>query len=137
MERFKDTDHPVLKSISALHGGILTKKNNRGSFRIIISVNQAQYVGISFELVLTLRFERGRRTTGNHKEFVTKGVLTSVKSQEVKLLVSLPKLLSGSSLRENIQDFESLSETTRFTRVCEGASFVRMLIVLQPQMPGS
>ena len=32
--------------------------------------------------------------------------------------------MDGNSLRENRQDFESLSETTRFTRVCEGASFV-------------
>ena len=30
---------------------------------------------------------------------------------------------SGISLRENIQDFESLSETIQFTRVCEDASF--------------
>ena len=54
---------------------------------------------------------------------MTKGVLTSVKSQEVKLLVSPPKLVSGSILLENIQDFESLTETIRFTRVCELASF--------------
>ena len=57
------------------------------------------------------------------KESVTKGVLTSVKSQEVKHLVSCPRPSSANSLRENIQDFESLSETIRFTRVCELASF--------------
>ena len=51
--------------------------------------------------------------------------LTSVKSQEVNLLVSFPGLASGSSLRENIQYFESLSETLRFTRICEDALFVR------------
>ena len=55
---------------------------------------------------------------------MTKGVLTSVNSQEVKLLVSSPRPVSEDSLRENILDFESLSETIRFTRVCEGASFV-------------
>ena len=54
---------------------------------------------------------------------MTRGVLTSVKSQEVKLLVSSPRLVSGNSLRENIEDFEPLSETIRFTRVCELASF--------------
>ena len=54
---------------------------------------------------------------------MTKGALTSVKSQEVKLLVSSPRPVSGISLRENIQDFESLSETIRFTRCCELASF--------------
>ena len=46
-----------------------------------------------------------------------------MKWQEVKLLVSSPGLASGNSLRWNIQDFESLSETIRFTKVCEGASF--------------
>ena len=51
-----------------------------------------------------------------------KGVLTSVKSHEVNLLASSPRLASGSSLRGNIQDFESLSE--RFARVCEDAIFV-------------
>ena len=61
------------------------------------------------------------------KESVPKGVLTSVKSQEVNFLVSSPSLASGSSLRENIQDFESLSETLRFTGVCEDAFFVHLV----------
>ena len=55
---------------------------------------------------------------------MTKGALTIVKSQEVNLLVSSPRLASGSSWRENIQDFESLSETIRFTRVYEDAIFM-------------
>ena len=49
---------------------------------------------------------------------MTKGVLTSV-----KLLVSSSRPVSGDSFRENIQDFESLTETIRFTRVGELASF--------------
>ena len=53
-----------------------------------------------------------------------KGALTSVKSHEVNLLVSSPRLASGSSLWENIQDFESLSETIRSSRECEDAFFV-------------
>ena len=57
------------------------------------------------------------------KESVTKGVLSSVISQEVNLLVSPPKRVSGNSLRENIQDCESLTETIRFKRVCELALF--------------
>ena len=54
------------------------------------------------------------------------GALASVKSHEVNLLVSSPRLASGSSLRENIQDFESLSE--RFTRACEDAMFVHRVL---------
>ena len=56
-----------------------------------------------------------------------KGALTSVKPHEVNLSVSSPRLASGSSLRENIQDFESLSETIRFTRICEDAIFVHQV----------
>ena len=63
-----------------------------------------------------MRLDRGRKGP--------KGILTSVKSHEVNLLVSSPRLASGSSLWENIQDFESLSETIRFTRVCEDTIFV-------------
>ena len=72
-------------------------------------------------------WQRNKREKEKQKESVTKGVLTSVKSQEVKLLVSSPRPVSGSSLRENIQDFESLSETIRLTRVCELASFRHMV----------
>ena len=54
---------------------------------------------------------------------MTKDVLTCVKSQEVKLMVSSPKLASGITLQGNIHDFESLDEIIRFTRVCELALF--------------
>ena len=67
--------------------------------------------------------EKGQKQTLGEGESVTKGVLTSVKSQEVNFLASSPRLASGSSLWENIQDFDSLSETIRFTRVCEEAVF--------------
>ena len=50
-------------------------------------------------------------------------VLNWCEQAEVKLLASPPGLASGSSLWENIQDFESLSQTCQFARVCEDASF--------------
>ena len=55
---------------------------------------------------------------------MTKGVLTSVKSQEVKTFGIFSKTGIWKQVRENIQDFESLSETIRLTKVCEGASFL-------------
>ena len=82
----------------------------------------AQYFWSSFELVWTIWSDWEIKATRKHQESVIKGVLTSVKSQEVKLLVSAPRLVSGNCLRENIQDFESLSETIRFTMVCELAT---------------
>ena len=43
--------------------------------------------------------EKEQEKPPGNKESVTKGVLTSVKSQEVNLLVSYPRLASGNSLR--------------------------------------
>ena len=136
VERFKETGHPVFKSISALSRGILKKTNNRDTihfnadasntefmFRIIHSENQLSIHGAVSNWCEHFGSTEEEKGQEKHKESVTKGVLTSVKSQEVKLLVSSPRQVSGNSLRENIQDFESLSETIRFTRVCELASF--------------
>ena len=123
--------HPVFKSIGAPSREILKKQGDTIHFnadasntelfsRIIFSVNQhIIYVAVSnrCEQFGLTEEERGQE---KQKESVTKGVLTSVKSQEVKLLVSSPRLVSGNSLRENIQDFESPSETIRFTRFSEG-----------------
>ena len=52
-----------------------------------------------------------QRNEKGKKESVTKSVLISVKSQEVNLLVSSPRLASGRRLWDKIKDFESLSET--------------------------
>ena len=140
MERFKDTSHPVFKSISALSRGILEKKNNRDTihfnadgsntellFRTIHSVTQLSIYGAVSnwcEQSGLKEEEKGQENSLGKKESVTKCVLTSVKSREVNFLVSSPRLAPGSSLRENIKDFESLSETIRFTRVCEDTIFV-------------
>ena len=126
VERFKDTGHPVFKSISALSRGILKKNSDRDTihcnadasntdllFRIIHVVDQlSMYGAVSnwCEQVGLTEDEKGQEKPSGKKESVTKGVLTSVKSQEVNLLVSSRRLASGSSLRENIQDIESLSE---------------------------
>ena len=54
---------------------------------------------------------------------MTKVVLASVNSQEVQLSVSSPRLASGNIFEKTVEDFESLSETIQFTRVCEDAVF--------------
>ena len=139
VERFKDIGHLVFKSISALRRGVL-QKNNRDTidfnadasntellFRIIHSANQLSIYGAVSnwcERFGLTEEEVGQEKPPGKKESVTKSVSSCVKSQEVDLMVSSPRPASGSSLRENIQDFESLSETIRFTRVCEDAIFV-------------
>ena len=106
VERFKDTAHPVFKSISALSRGILKKKKNRDNihfnadasntelfFRIIHSVNQLSIYGAVSnwcEQVGLTEEEKGQERTLGKKESVTKCVLTSVNSQEIKLLVYAP-----------------------------------------------
>ena len=135
-ERQWDTCHPVFKSISALNCGIPKKKNNRDSihfnadasntellFRIIHTENQlTMYVAVS-NWCVQFGLTEDKKGEERQKESVTKGVFSNVNSYEVKLLVSSPRRVSGNGLRENIQDFESQSETIRFTWVCELASF--------------
>ena len=121
--RFKGTGHPVLKSISDLRRGILKKKNGRDTihfnadasnteltFRNIHSVSQLSIHGAVANWCEQFGLTEKEEGKERQKESVIKGVLTSVKSQEVKLLVSRPKRVSGSSLREKNQDFESLTQ---------------------------
>ena len=139
VERFKDTG-PEFKSISASSRGILKLKNNRDTihfnadasntellFQIIHSVNQLSIYGAVSNWCEQFGLTEEAKGQEKQKESVSKGVLTCVKSPDVKLLVSLPTLVSFSSLRENIQDFESLTETIRSTRVFELASFWHMV----------
>ena len=126
VERLKDTGRPVFKSTSAWSRGILQKKNGRDTihinaeasnteilFRIIHFVNKVSIYGAvpnwCEQFGLTEEEKEEERPLGR-KESVSKGVLSSVHYQVVKLLVSSPRLVSGNSLRENIQDLESLSE---------------------------
>ena len=104
VERFKDTGHPVFKSISALSRGILKKGEWQGPHTL---QNDASNTELLFRFIHSV----------NHL------TIYGAKSQEGKLLVSSPRPVSGNSLQEHIQDFESLSHTIRFTRVGELASF--------------
>ena len=88
------------------------------------SVNQLSICGAVTNWCEQFGLTEEEKGQEKQRESMTKGVLTCVKSQEVKLLVSPQKLVSGNSLQENIQDFESLTDTIRFTKVCEDAIFV-------------
>ena len=107
VERFKDTGHPVFKSVSALSRGILKKtewprhhtlqwdaSNTELLFRIIHSVNQLSIHGAVSnwceQFGLTEAEKEQERPLGR-KEPVTRGVLSSVNSQEVKISVSFFK----------------------------------------------
>ena len=139
VERCKDTCHPAFKSISALSRGILKKKNNRDtihfnadvsntscseSFIPLISSVFAEQIRIVVNISAWQRKKREWKRPLARKESVTQRCIDKCELQEVKRLVSSPRQVLGTSLRENIQVFESLSETIRFTRVCEVAVFV-------------
>ena len=81
-------------------------------FRIIHSVNQLSIYGVvsNWCWQFGLRAdEKGQEKILEKGEPVNKEVLKSVNSQDVNSSVSSPRLASGNRLRENIQDFESLS----------------------------
>ena len=118
VERFKDTGHPLFKSISALSRELLKKKNrdtihfNADAsntdlwFRIIHSANQLSIYGAVSnwcEQFGLTEEGKGQVNPLGKKESVTKGVLRSVKN----LLVSSPRLASGSSLWENISSIHT------------------------------
>ena len=118
--RWNDSKKPVFKSISASIHFNADASNTELLSRIIHSVNQLNIYGAVSnwcEQFGTRENETRREKPLGKGESVTIGVLTSVKSLEVNFLVSSSRLVSGSSARENIQDFESLSETIRLTRV--------------------
>ena len=107
VERFKDTRHPVFKSISALSRRILKNKNNRDTihfnadasnielfFQTTQSVNQLSIYGAVSIWCKQLGVKKEATDLERplaRKEPVTKGVLSSVNPQEVKLLVSSPR----------------------------------------------
>ena len=111
VQRFKDTGHPVPRRIRGLSCGILKRKNGRDTihfnadalntmilFRIIRSVSQLSIYGAVSNRCEQFGLTEKETGQDKQKESVTRGVLTSVKSQEVKLLVSSPRQVSGNSM---------------------------------------
>ena len=137
VERFKDTGYPgvvefLKKTMSETPYTSMRMLQAQLLFRIIHSVNQLSIHGAVanwYEQFGLTEEEKEQEWLLGRKEPVTKGVFPSVNSQEVKLLVPSPRLAPGNRLRRNIQGFKSLSETIRFTRYCEDASFVGLHLV--------
>ena len=109
--RFKETGHPLFKSISALSRGILKRKKGKETihfnedssntellFRTIHSENQLSIDGAVAnwcEQFGLTEEEKGRDNLSVNFFF-----LTSVRSHEVQLLVSPPRTASGNSWPE-------------------------------------
>ena len=106
VQRFKETGHPVF---SALSRGILKRKkgeetmhfngdssNTELLFRIVHSVNQLSIYGSVANWCEQFGLTEGEK--GREHLSVNKSILISVKSHEVQVLVSPPKMASGNSL---------------------------------------
>ena len=92
-------------------------------FRFIHSVNQLSICGVLSNWCEKFRLTEEEQGHEKQKESVTKGFFDKCTITRSKTFVSSPRTVSGNSLWENIQEFESVSETNRFTRVCDLASF--------------
>ena len=138
VERFKDTGHPVFRSIGAFSCEILKKKNGRDTihfnadasntellFRIIHSVNQLSIYGAVSNWCEQFGLTERRKGTRKTERIRDQRCINMCEITGSKTIGIPSKQVSGSGLRENTQDFESLTETIRFTRVCELASFRR------------
>ena len=147
VKRFKESGHPVFKSISALSRGILKRKNNRDTihfnadasntellFRTIHSANQLSIHGAVARWCEEFGLKPNERELTSER-FTTKEIeqiLKELKPQEVNSLVHSPRNddpASGNRLRECIQSFETLEKEIQFARVCENATFFHRVSV--------
>ena len=134
MQRIKETGHLVFKSISVWSRGIL--KQNKGKstihfngdsmntelwFQTIHSVNQLSVYGAVAnwcrQIGLTEE-EKGRASLA-----VDNHILTKLKPEVAQLLVSLPTLATGDTMRENALSFEALPGKIQLSQSCEKADF--------------
>ena len=140
VERFKETRHPVFKSISALSRGILKRRNGRDTIHFNADASNTEFLFRTIHsadhfsirgAVSSWCGEFGLRPNGEEltlERFVAKEneqLLKNVKPQEVNSLVQTPRRdnpASGNRLRD-LQGFGTLEKDIQFTKVCEDASF--------------
>ena len=138
-QRFKKTGHPIFTNASAPSRGILRMLkgketisfnadtlNTKLLFRIVHSANQLSINGAvsKWSEEFGLKPEERGPKFADKENSVNGEMLKSVASQEMKSLLFAPwtKASSRNGLRENLQNFESLTKTFQFTRFCELAS---------------
>ena len=124
LERFKETNHPVFKSISALNRGILTRKNNRDAihfnadssnteflFRTIHSANQLSIYG-AVQIWCEEFGQRPIEKEPTSERFMAKEneqLLENVKPQEVNSSVKI----QGEMIQHSEKDCENVFRTSK------------------------
>ena len=148
VERFKETGHPVFKSISALSHGILKRKGGRYSIHFNADASNAELLFRTIDSAYQLRVhgvvsswsEEFAQRTPNQKESTTEKCvakqteqqLKNVKPQEVNSLKQTSRSdnrASGNRLRECLQRFQELEKEILFTKVCEDASLCKRVSI--------
>ena len=116
MERFQDTGQQVFKSISALSRGILKKKKGRDTVHFNVDASNTELL---FRNIHSVNWQRifGAVTKWCEPFVRDQKCIGMCEITRSKTFGIPPELVSGNSLRENIQDFESLTKTIRFTKV--------------------
>ena len=119
---FKETNHPVFTSVSALSRGILKQVKNNTSirfnaemtnsellFKIIFSANQLSMYGAVADCY---RFgAKENEQAGNlsaHEEKVNQGLMNSVTAHDVSSLVSTPRLVEA--LRDRSTEIKTIDD---------------------------
>ena len=126
MERFRDTGHPVFKSISAL-----SRRHHTTSVQVLQA--QLSIYGADSNWCEQFRFDREKKEQEiplGRKESVTKGVFIKCEFSRSETFGIFSKTCIWEQFAEKNQDFESLSEIIRFTRVCEDAIFAHRVLQL-------
>ena len=136
VQRFKETSHPGFLQVP-VHWVVEVwerwkEKKRYTSMRMLQThttlvpnhsfCESAQLLRSSLNLVWRVRPDNGRKRTRKTERIRDQRCIDKCEITRNKTFGIPPKLVSGSRLRENSQDFESLSETVQFTKFCELAS---------------
>ena len=121
MERFKESRHPVVKSISALSRGILKRKKNRDTVHINADASNTELLFRTIHSALSTYGavsswcgESAQRTPSPQKESTWEKFV----AKEVNSLVQTPRSdnrASGNRLRECLQRCETLEKDFQST----------------------
>ena len=94
---------------------------NSCSKQLIHFVNQLSMYGAVAKWCYQFGLTKEEKRRANF--YVDYQMLTSLKTEEVQLSVSLPTMTLGNRMRENVLSFEALASKIQLTQLCEKAYF--------------
>ena len=139
VQNFQETKHPVLINICALNRGILRQVRGK-LFTSTLNRRILNYCSKSYSLRISSVFTKQLRIgvinwdqkkseePGNpsvHEEIVNKGLMNSVKADEVNSLVSTARLIAapGNRLSGDVKKFDDMPWHSQFSTLCDLVSW--------------